>query len=114
MGKVLSILFLVHDYAAWHSWGNFYRAGTDPPQVHLTEEKRIIMTMEAENQTFLTLVLPGLREDRLSRQLPEDLKKHCSLCRVAQIDEVTNLISWLTIENTYAPGQTILTNGALE
>jgi 3-oxoacyl-[acyl-carrier protein] reductase len=62
-------------------------------------------------------VAPGVLEDGLSRQLPEELRreylKHCGLRRLGRIEEVASVVAWLATENTLVTGQTMILDGAL-
>jgi NAD(P)-dependent dehydrogenase (short-subunit alcohol dehydrogenase family) len=65
----------------------------------------------------VNVVAPGVLESGASRTLPDDLRaeylKHCGLRRYGRIDEVTSVVSWLALENSYVTGQTVVVDGGL-
>lgn len=65
----------------------------------------------------INVVAPGVLEAGSSHTLPPELRaeylKHCGLRRFGKIDEVSGLVSWLALFNTYMTGQTLVVDGAL-
>lgn len=65
----------------------------------------------------VNVVAPGIMEQGLSKDLPEDLRaeylKHCGLKRFGRLEEIASLVSWLALENTYVTGRTVLLDGGL-
>jgi NAD(P)-dependent dehydrogenase (short-subunit alcohol dehydrogenase family) len=65
----------------------------------------------------VNVVAPGVLEDGISRNLPEQLRKeylkHCGLGRAGRLSEMASLVAFLALGNTYVTGQTILLDGAL-
>lgn len=65
----------------------------------------------------VNMVAAGVLEGGLSRNLPDDLRKeylkHCGLGRLGRLEEVASVVAYLTLENTYVTGQTIILDGAL-
>ena len=95
-----------------------------PAPVHYAASKAALQgmtqAMSKELGEFgirINLVAPGILEDGISRDLPDDLLseyiKHCGLKRVGRLSEVASIITWLARENTYVTGQTILVDGAV-
>ena len=65
----------------------------------------------------VNLVAPGIMDGGLSSTLPshhrDQYLKHCSLERLADPDEITPLVVWLALDNTYLDGQCLVTDGGL-
>jgi len=65
----------------------------------------------------LNVVVPGMLEDGLSRQLPDALRQafiqFSALKRFGTSIEVARCIRWLALENTYVNGQCIPVNGGI-
>ena len=65
----------------------------------------------------VNVVAPGILEGGLGQTVPDtnraEYLKHSALKRLGTFDEVTSLVAWLALENTYVTGQTILLDGGL-
>jgi NAD(P)-dependent dehydrogenase (short-subunit alcohol dehydrogenase family) len=65
----------------------------------------------------VNLVAPGILEDGASRIIPDDLRaeylKHAGLRRFGQVSEVTGVVAWLALTNTYVTGATVMVDGGL-
>jgi NAD(P)-dependent dehydrogenase (short-subunit alcohol dehydrogenase family) len=65
----------------------------------------------------INVVAPGVLESGSSASLPADLRaeylKHCGLRRYGRHEEISGLVSFLALENTYVTGQTLAVDGAL-
>ena len=63
------------------------------------------------------LVAFGVLEEGASRALPEELKqeflRHAGLRRFGRLAEVTTMVAWFALANSYVTGQTILVDGGL-
>jgi NAD(P)-dependent dehydrogenase (short-subunit alcohol dehydrogenase family) len=68
-------------------------------------------------QIRVNVVAPGVLEGGLGETVPAasraEYLKHSALKRLGAFDEVTSLVAWLALENTYVTGQTILLDGGL-
>lgn len=92
--------------------------------VHFASSKGAIKTMvETLAKTFgdysilINIIAPGILDGGEGRFISEELKreyiKHCSLGRLGTAEDVAETIVWMTLENTYMTGQTILLDGGL-
>jgi len=65
----------------------------------------------------INVVAPGVLEAGSSRSLPDSLRaeylKHCGLRRYGRVEEIAGLVAWLSLQNTYITGQTLVVDGAL-
>jgi NAD(P)-dependent dehydrogenase (short-subunit alcohol dehydrogenase family) len=68
-------------------------------------------------QIRVNVVAPGVLEGGLGQTVPDATRaeylKHSALKRLGSFGEVTGLVTWLALENTYVTGQTILLDGGL-
>lgn len=66
---------------------------------------------------LVNMVAPGILDGGIARWLdPELLQeylKHCSLRRTGTAREIAEFVAWLTLENTYVTGQSIVLDGGL-
>lgn len=65
----------------------------------------------------VNLVAPGILEAGASRLIPEDIKqeylRHAGLRRFGRVNEVTGVVAWLALTNTYVTGATVMVDGGL-
>ena len=65
----------------------------------------------------VNLVAPGILEEGASRVIPEDIRqeylRHAGLRRFGRVDEVTPLVTWLALHNSYVTGATVMVDGGL-
>lgn len=63
------------------------------------------------------LVAPGILEAGASRLIPDDIRaeylRHAGLRRYGRVNEVTGVVTWLALANTYVTGATIMVDGGL-
>lgn len=63
------------------------------------------------------LVAPGILEEGASRLIPDDIRaeylRHAGLRRYGRVSEVTGVVTWLALANTYVTGATIMVDGGL-
>lgn len=66
---------------------------------------------------LVNVVAPGLLQGGITSIVPEDVKreylKHSSLKRFGTHEEIARSIAWLSLENTYVTGQTMVLDGGL-
>lgn len=67
--------------------------------------------------TLVNVVAPGVLESGLSSLLPDHLRKeylkHCARKRLGKHEEVSSLVCFLALENTYLAGRTVTVDGGL-
>jgi 3-oxoacyl-[acyl-carrier protein] reductase len=95
-----------------------------PAPIHYAAAKGALTSMTSalakelgKNNIRVNLIAPGMLEGGLARFLSDDLKNeylhHCSMNRLGNATEITDLIQWMVNKNTYLTGQTLLLDGAL-
>lgn len=65
----------------------------------------------------VNLVAPGILAEGASRIIPDALKqeylRHAGLRRFGEVHEVTGVVAWLALTNTYVTGATVMVDGGL-
>jgi 3-oxoacyl-[acyl-carrier protein] reductase len=95
-----------------------------PAPVHYAAAKGALVAMVkalakdlGKYQICVNLIAPGILEGGLGKYLTDELKeeyvRHCSLNRLGKASEISSILNWLALHNTYVTGQSILVDGAL-
>lgn len=65
----------------------------------------------------VNLVAPGILDEGASRVIPDELReeylRHAGLRRFGKVSEVTGVVAWLALTNTYVTGATVMVDGGL-